>query len=128
MTDNHSEEKKGGCCCGQTDDAQAGGCCGGESAGKSESGCGCAEGDLGCMPAPDFSTFVLSLASSALVQLGEVPDPATGKNEENLVLAQHTIDILSMLQEKITNGMDADESRLLEGLLYELRMKFVLKK
>ena len=80
------------------------------------------------MPAPTFSTFVLSLASSALVNLGEVPDPSTGKQEANLVLAKHTIDLINMLQEKIHNGLDAEESRLLEGVLYELRMKFVLKK
>lgn len=81
-----------------------------------------------CMPKPDFSTFVLSLASSALVQLGEVPDPANGEVREDLVLAKHSIDILRMLQDKTANGLDAEESRLIEGLLYELRMKFVMKK
>lgn len=85
-------------------------------------------GDNVCMPKPDFSTFVLSLASSALVQLGEVPDPASGQVGEDLVLAKHSIDILSMLQDKVKNGLTPDESRLLEGLLYELRMKFVMKK
>lgn len=88
-------------------------------------------GDCGgqpCMPKPTFSTFVLSLASSALVQLGEVPDPSTGGTGEDLVLAKHSIDILHMLQEKTANGLDAEESRLIEGLLYELRMKFVMKK
>ncbi len=86
------------------------------------------EGEQARMPKPTFSTFVLSLASSALVQLGEVPDPGTGKNEVDLVMAKHTIDILSMLQEKVKSGLEGEESRLLEGLLYELRMKFVMKK
>lgn len=81
-----------------------------------------------CMPKPTFSTFVLSMASSTLVHLGEVPDPATGQHQEDLALAKHGIDILCMLQEKIANGLDAEEARLLEGLLYELRMKFVVKK
>lgn len=81
-----------------------------------------------CMPKPTFSTFVLSLASSALVQLGEVPDPATGGVGEDLALAKHSIDILSMLREKTEGRLDAEENRLLEGLLYELRMKFVMKK
>ena len=80
------------------------------------------------MPKPTFSTFVLSLASSALVQLGEVPDPSTGEKHEDIALAKHSIDILSMLQDKIKNGLDEEESRLLEGLLYELRMKFIMKK
>jgi len=80
------------------------------------------------LPKPTFSTFVLSLASSALVQLGEVPEPETGKKQENLQLAKHTIDILSMLQEKIEKGLDDGEKRLMEGILYELRMKYVVKK
>lgn len=80
------------------------------------------------MPKPTFSTFVLSLASSALVQLGEVPDPATGKTAEDLGLAKHSIDVLAMLKEKIEKGLDQEEGRLLEGLLYELRMKYVVKK
>jgi hypothetical protein len=80
------------------------------------------------MPKPTFSTFVLSLASSALVQLGEVPDPSTGENAEDIALAKHSIDILSMLQDKVKHGLDAEETRLLEGLLYELRMKFIIKK
>jgi len=99
-----------------------------EQAAKAKSvaeGKGC--GDQPCMPKPTFSTFVLSLASSALVQLGEVPDPSTNEKHEDLVLAKHSIDILSMLQDKIKNGLDAEETRLLEGLLYELRMKFVMK-
>ena len=79
------------------------------------------------LPAPTFTTFVMSLASSALVQLGEVPEPETGKVQENLVVAKHTIDIISMLQEKIDKGLDADERRLLEGLLYELRLQYVMK-
>lgn len=123
--------KKASGCCGSRDDSAASGsgCCreGGPQAGDAAgSGKNC--GGDPCMPAPTFSTFVLSLASSALVNLGEVPDPSTGKQEANLVLAKHTIDIINMLQEKIQKGLDAEESRLLEGVLYELRMKFVIKK
>ena len=85
------------------------------------------EARLDLLPKPTFSTFILSLASSALVQLGEVPDPTTGGTNPNISMAKHTIDLLSMLQEKVEKGIDADEKRLLEGLLYELRMKYVLK-
>ena len=106
----------------------------GDKAAASGNG-GCACSDLpnpekeGQIPLPkvDFSTFLLSLASSALVHLGEVPNPESGKNEANLQLAKHTIDIVCMLQDKINNGLDAEEARLLEGILYELRMKYVLK-
>ena len=66
--------------------------------------------------------------SSALVQLGEVPNPESGATEQDLVIAKHTIDILTMLEEKTKQCLDSDEARLLEGILYELRMKYVMKK
>lgn len=82
--------------------------------------------DTMVMPTVNFSTFILSLASSALVQLGEVPNPETGATEKNSELARHTIDILTMLEEKTQSNLDAEEARLLHDLLYELRMKFVM--
>ncbi len=80
------------------------------------------------LPKVTFSTFILSLASSALSQLGEVPNPETGKLEENLTMAQHTIEILNMLENKTKECLDSDEIKLLQGILYELRMKYVMKK
>ncbi|SBW03723.1 conserved hypothetical protein [uncultured delta proteobacterium] len=87
------------------------------------------EKTAGCGPMPKvtFTTFILSIASSGLVQLGEVPDPDTGATRENLLMAKHTIDVLSMLRDKTKASIDEEESKLLEGLLYELRMKYVLK-
>ena len=55
------------------------------------------------MPEVTFSTFVISLASSALVQLGEVPNPETGQTETDLPLARHSIDVLEMLRRKTEN-------------------------
>ena len=81
----------------------------------------------GAMPAVSFTTFVLSLASSGMVQLGEVPNPETGRIEENLEMARHTIDMLDMLRQKTLGNLDAEESRILDGTLYELRMKYVVK-
>lgn len=81
--------------------------------------------DKTLMPEVTFSTFVLSLASSAMVQLGEVPNPETGKVERCPELARHSIDILNMLEDKITNGLTEKESRLLRDVLFELRMKYV---
>ena len=80
------------------------------------------------LPEVTFSTFVLSLASSALVQLGEVPDPESGRMSQDLLMAKHSIDILTMLEKKTRECLDVDERRLLTGLLYELRMKYVMKK
>ena len=91
--------------------------------------CDCNKPGCDCsMPQVTFSTFILSLASSALVQLGEVPNPESGATEQDLVIAKHTIDILTMLEEKTNQCLDSDEARLLEGILYELRMKYVMKK
>jgi uncharacterized protein DUF1844 len=75
----------------------------------------------------NFSTFILSIGSSALVQLGEVPDPESGQIMENLLAAKHSIDILSMLQDKTKSCLENDEQQLLDTLLYDLRMKYVLK-
>ena len=79
------------------------------------------------MPEVNFSTFILSIGSSALVQLGEVPDPESGQMMDNLLAAKHSIDILSMLQEKTKSCLENDEQQLLDTLLYDLRMKYVLK-
>ena len=75
----------------------------------------------------DFSTFVLSLTSSAFVGLGDMADPATGKKEVNLPAVQQTIDMLVMLREKTKGNLTEDESKLLEQLIYELQMKYVSK-
>ena len=79
------------------------------------------------MPQVTFSTFILSLASTALVQLGEVPNPESGRVEHNLALGKHTIDVLDMLRSKTQASLDNEEKRLIDGILYELRMKYVLK-
>ena len=81
--------------------------------------------DLSLMPEVTFSTFVLSLASSALMHLGEVPDPETGRTVRNEALARNAIDLLTMLDDKTRNGLSAEESKLMRDILYELRMKFV---
>ena len=95
----------------------------------SQKTCGCSSGHApdGPMPEVTFSTFILSLASSALVHLGEVPNPETGSTETNLPLAKHSIDVLEMLHMKTERCLDEQESKLLESILYELRLKFVIK-
>ncbi len=75
----------------------------------------------------DFSTFVLSLTSSAFYHLGDMPDPTTGKTETNLPAVQQTIDMLMMLKEKTQGNLTADEGKLLDQLIYELQMKYIEK-
>lgn len=93
-----------------------------------EKKCGCGA-DMHGIPLSElsFTSFLLSFSSSALMHLGETPDPDTGKVEFRPHLAKHTIDILGMLQKKIEEGLDADEKKLLCDLLYDLRMKYVNK-
>ena len=80
------------------------------------------------MPAIDFSTFVISLNSSALVQLGILEEPGTGKKSKNLPLAKQTIDVLAMLEEKTKGNLNRDEESILKSLLYDLRMLYVKEK
>ncbi len=77
------------------------------------------------MPKIDFSSFILSLYSSGLVQLGKVEDPSTGKKSVNLDMAQHSIDMIAMLQEKTKGNLTEDEDNLTKALLSELRMVYV---
>lgn len=77
----------------------------------------------------DFYTFVLSLGSSAFVHLGDAPDPETGTRlSPNLVLAQQTIDILALLEEKTRGNLTTEEAKFLENLLTDLRLRFVSKR
>ena len=123
-----SEEKKSSCCC---DNGQEKACCGNDHEAPCCDETPCADEQCAChppLPKATCTTFVLSMASSALVQLGEVPEPETGTMQEELEHAKYTIDVLSMLHDKVTNGIDEEELRLIDGLLYELRMKYVAKK
>jgi len=75
----------------------------------------------------DFSTFIMSLTSSAFYHLGDIADPETGKTETNLPAVHQTIDMLTMLREKTQGNLNTEENKLLEQLVYELQMKYVAK-
>jgi hypothetical protein len=72
-----------------------------------------------------FSTFILSLSTSALVHLGELPDPITNKKEVNLQLAKQTISIIEMLKEKTKGNLTKEEASLLDNVLYDVRLKYL---
>ncbi|MBI5814001.1 MAG: DUF1844 domain-containing protein [Nitrospinae bacterium] len=76
-------------------------------------------------PPIDFSTFILSLSSSAMYHMGGFQDPYSGKTSINLDLAKQTIDIIAMLEAKTKGNLTADEEKLFTHTLYELRMMFV---
>ena len=73
-----------------------------------------------------FAAFVLSLAHTAAVHFGDVPDPVSGQTAApHLPAAQQMIDILALLEEKTRGNLTAEERQLLEQILYELRLRFV---
>ncbi len=73
-----------------------------------------------------FTTFVVSLASSAAIHFGDLPDPNTGEPAEvNLEGAAQMIDILALLEEKTRGNLTLEERQVLEQVLYELRLRFV---
>ncbi|MBN2242475.1 MAG: DUF1844 domain-containing protein [Acidobacteria bacterium] len=78
-------------------------------------------------PPIDFPSYILSYYTQGLVLLGEVPNPYSGKKEEDVEASKHTIEILSMLEEKTRGNLSQDEGKLLENVLYELRMKYMAK-
>jgi hypothetical protein len=84
-----------------------------------------AEAPIAAFPPVDFHTFVLSLGSSALLHLGEIENPNDGVSQKDLPLAKHTIDILVMLEEKTKGNLSTAEERLMESLLYDLRLRYV---
>lgn len=79
-------------------------------------------------PEINFPTFVASLNASALVHLGVIEDPASGKKAKHLPMAKQTIDILSMLQEKTAGNLTKDEESMLKNILYDLRILYVKEK
>jgi hypothetical protein len=73
-----------------------------------------------------FTAFVISLASSAAIHFGDLPDPETGGTmEPNLEGAAQMIEILALLEQKTRGNLTAEERQLLEQVLYELRLRFV---
>ena len=73
-----------------------------------------------------FAQFILSLGTTAAVHFGDLPDPVSGeRGEPDLLAASQMIELLSLLQEKTRGNLDPAEAKLLEDLLFDLRMRFV---
>lgn len=77
------------------------------------------------LPPLDFSTLILSMASTAMVQLGAVPAPGVEAPHPDLDAAKQAIDILAILEEKTRGNLDDAEDKLLKSLLYDLRVAYV---
>jgi hypothetical protein len=72
-----------------------------------------------------FETFVLSLGTATLVSLGEIKNPVSGNHDKNLVAAKQHIEILEMLSKKTAGNLTDNEARLIQQILYEVRLKYV---
>ena len=73
-----------------------------------------------------FAQFIISLGTTAAVHFGDLPDPVSGeRGEPDLLAASQMIELLTLLQAKTQGNLEPAEAKLLEDLLYDLRMRFV---
>lgn len=72
-----------------------------------------------------FSRLVLMLGTTVLVHLGAAPDPGSGQTSVDLVQAKQAIDLLALLQEKTAGNLTVEESRVMEDLLFDLRVRYL---
>ena len=77
------------------------------------------------LPAPTFPSLLVGLATSALIHLGESPEPGQEPPAVDLPAAKHAIDLLGVLKAKTKGNLESEEEALLETLLYDLRLKYV---
>jgi len=77
------------------------------------------------LPPLDFSTFILSLSTSVLMNLGLVENPVTGKTEKEPAVARQTIDLITLLKEKTRGNLSDEETKLVDDVLHELRLWYV---
>ena len=77
------------------------------------------------LPPADFTTIVSMLATQAMLNLGTLPNPMTGKTDRNLPQAKHAIDLVEVLKEKSKGNCNPQEEAMLQNLLHELRMAYV---
>ncbi|WP_342375045.1 DUF1844 domain-containing protein [Myxococcus stipitatus] len=72
-----------------------------------------------------FSTFIVGLGTAVLIYLGDAPNPETGQTSKDLPLARQNLELLSMLREKTRGNLSVDEEKLFDGLLADMRLRFV---
>ena len=83
------------------------------------------EADHEPLPEINFSTFVISLSTQALMHLGEIDNPISGKIDADVPAAKQMIDMLGMIKEKTSGNLNANEERLIQDILFDLRMRYV---
>ncbi len=76
----------------------------------------------------DFSTFIYSLNTQALLFMGKIPNPISKKYEKDIGTAKYLIDTIDMLSKKTKGNLDENEAKLIENVLYDLRMAYISEK
>lgn len=79
------------------------------------------------LPAANFMLFLAGLATQGYIQLGEVVNPISKKNEQNMEQAKYTIDMLNILSGKTKGNITDDEKKYMEKILYDLRERYLKK-
>jgi hypothetical protein len=77
------------------------------------------------LPAPTFAMLVSNFATQAMMELGEIENPISGRKERAPNRAKFTIDMLELLREKTAGNLAAEEQRFIDAALYELRLRYV---
>jgi hypothetical protein len=77
------------------------------------------------LPEVNFTSLIFSLSSSALMHLGEIADPESGKSVLDLPLAKHAIDTIAMLKDKTQGNLNEEERKFTETVLTDLRWRYV---
>jgi len=96
----------------------------GQAADKPSPEAGPRTGERDYMPLT-FTSFIMSLSTSALIYLGQIPDPVSGNTVTDVVGARQTIDLIALLKEKTSGNLTPDETTFIDGVRYDLRMLFV---
>ncbi len=77
------------------------------------------------LPEITFVSLLFSLSTSALIQLGEIQDPVSKQSAKNLPMAKQTIDLIAMLKDKTKGNLTSEEEKLMDNILYDLKMRYV---
>jgi hypothetical protein len=76
------------------------------------------------LPPPDFSSFIFSISTTVLMDLGEIEHPIEKKKKVNLKMAKHSIDVLDMLKGKTEGNLNEQESALITNILSDLKLRY----
>ncbi len=79
------------------------------------------------IPPLDFSSLVLPFFTQALVSLGQVEDPESGKPEKNLELVKRLIDLLDLMKDRTNGNLKKEEEQFLDSCLHQLKLSYMEK-